>query len=116
MIAARVEQIEHLGIGIDTAGAHVLADVQLARLVHQLMEARDEKRLLKLQAHLASYAGHRPRHGFAASAAEARASTLEIASINGHRLEQILARYVIQADKSKLRPGKRAGVGLRQEV
>lgn len=61
-----------------------------------------------------AYAGHSLRHGFASSAAEAGASTLEIASVTGHRSQQILARYVRQADKSKLRPGKRAGVGLRK--
>ncbi len=61
-----------------------------------------------------AYAGHSLRHGFASSAAEAGASTLEIASVTGHRSQQILARYVRQADKNKLRPGKRAGVGLRK--
>ncbi len=64
----------------------------------------------------ARYAAHSLRHGFATSAAEAGASTLEIASVTGHRSQAILARYVRQADKNNLRPGKRLGVGLRRDT
>ncbi len=65
---------------------------------------------------VARYAAHSLRHGFATSAAEAGASTLEIASVTGHRSQAILARYVRQADKNNLRPGKRLGVGLRRDT
>ncbi len=60
------------------------------------------------------YAAHSLRHGFATTAAEAGASTLEIASVTGHRSLDILARYVRQAEKNAIRPSKRASVGLRR--
>lgn len=59
------------------------------------------------------YAAHSLRHGFATTAAEAGASTLEIASVTGHRSLDVLARYVRQAEKNAIRPSKRASVGLR---
>lgn len=62
-----------------------------------------------------TYSGHSMRHGFATTAAEQGAGTTEIAAITRHRSDAMLARYVRQADKKLLRPGRRAGVGLRSD-
>ncbi len=84
-----------------------------ARVAEHLVEIGVPEKLA--QAEAKRYAAHSLRHGFATSAAEAGASTLEIASVTGHRSQAILARYVRQADKNNLRPGRRSGVGLRRE-
>ncbi|MBS0251231.1 MAG: tyrosine-type recombinase/integrase [Proteobacteria bacterium] len=90
--------------------------------VARIVKARVAQHLVKsgvpgklAQSEGARYAAHSLRHGFATSAAEAGASTLEIASVTGHQSQAILARYVRQADKNNLRPGRRAGVGLRRD-
>ncbi|WP_290983479.1 tyrosine-type recombinase/integrase [Hyphomicrobium sp.] len=85
-----------------------------ARVAQHLVRSGVPEKLAFKEA--ARYAAHSLRHGFATSAAEAGASTLEIASVTGHRSQTILARYVRQADKNNLRPGRRIGVGLRRDV
>jgi len=103
-------------------GDRVQADRLSPDYVAQIVKARVEEHLIKGGApeklardEARRYAAHSLRHGFATTAAEAGASTLEIASVTGHRSQAILARYVRQADKNNLRPGRRTGVGLRRE-
>lgn len=103
-------------------GDRVQAERLSSDYVARIVKARVAENLVKsgvpeklAQAEAQRYAAHSLRHGFATSAAEAGASTLEIASVTGHRSQAILARYVRQADKNNLRPGKRSGVGLRRE-
>ncbi|MGO4683366.1 tyrosine-type recombinase/integrase [Hyphomicrobium sp. 2TAF46] len=94
--------------------ADYVARIVKARVAEHLVKIGVPEKLALTEAK--RYAAHSLRHGFAASAAEAGASTLEIASVTGHRSQAILARYVRQADKNNLRPGRRSGVGLRREA
>ena len=93
--------------------ADYVARIVKARVVGHLVRTGVPEKLARLEGQ--RYAAHSLRHGFATSAAEAGASTLEIASVTGHRSQAILARYVRQADKDNLRPARRNGVGLRRE-
>lgn len=94
--------------------ADYVARVVKQRIIEHLVRGGVPEKLATSEA--AKYAAHSLRHGFATSAAEAGASTLEIASVTGHRSQAILARYVRQADKNKFRPSRRSGVGLRRDV
>lgn len=91
-----------------------VARIVKARVAEHFVKSGVPEKLAVEEA--ARYAAHSLRHGFATSAAEAGASTLEIASVTGHRSQAILARYVRQADKNNLRPGRRSGVGLRRDA
>lgn len=103
-------------------GGNIQPDRLSADYVARVVKKRVEEQLVRngvpapmALAEARRYAAHSLRHGFATSAAEAGCSTLEIASVTGHRSQAILARYVRQADKSKLRPSRRVGVGLRRD-
>jgi integrase len=103
------DRVQHARLSAD-----YVARVVKQRIAEHLVRGGVPEKLAMFEA--AKYAAHSLRHGFATSAAEAGASTLEIASVTGHRSQAVLARYVRQADKNKLRPGRRSGVGLRRHV
>ncbi len=102
-------------------GGHITCDRLSASKVARIVKQRLIDHLIKggvpsslADAEARKFAAHSLRHGFASTAAEAGASTLEIASVTGHRSQAILARYVRQAEKNAIRPSRRAGVGLRR--